>query len=82
MVCAEWEGGTWYLPAEQVEVRDVCGAGDTVLAAIGGAILGGASVREACRFASVLAGAQIEAVGTNLINSIADAPTGRTTRRG
>ena len=35
MVCAERDGATWYLPAEATEVRDVCGAGDTVLAAIG-----------------------------------------------
>ena len=26
MVAAEREGGTWYLPAEATELRDVCGA--------------------------------------------------------
>lgn len=34
MVAAERGGGTWYLPARDVNVRDVCGAGDTVLAVI------------------------------------------------
>jgi rfaE bifunctional protein kinase chain/domain len=63
MVCAEREGGTWYLPAESVEVRDVCGAGDTVLAGIGVAMLRGESLREACRFASIAAGRQVESVG-------------------
>lgn len=63
MVCAEREGGTWYLPAESVEVRDVCGAGDTVFAAIGAALVGGESVRDACRFASVAAGQQVEGLG-------------------
>jgi len=34
MVCAERTGATWHLPATPTEVRDVCGAGDTVLAAL------------------------------------------------
>jgi D-beta-D-heptose 7-phosphate kinase/D-beta-D-heptose 1-phosphate adenosyltransferase len=63
MVCAEREGGTWYLPAERVGVRDVCGAGDTVFAAIGAVMVGGESVREACRFAAVAAGRQVESMG-------------------
>jgi D-beta-D-heptose 7-phosphate kinase/D-beta-D-heptose 1-phosphate adenosyltransferase len=63
MVCAEREGGTWYLPAERVEVRDVCGAGDTVLVALGTAMLGGKTVRDACRFASVAAGRQVAQLG-------------------
>jgi D-beta-D-heptose 7-phosphate kinase/D-beta-D-heptose 1-phosphate adenosyltransferase len=63
MVCAEREGGTWYLPAESVEVHDVCGAGDTVLAAIGAAMLQRESVRDACRFAAVAAGRQVTSVG-------------------
>jgi D-beta-D-heptose 7-phosphate kinase/D-beta-D-heptose 1-phosphate adenosyltransferase len=66
MVCAEREGGAWYLPAERVEVRDVCGAGDTVLAAIGAGMVCGESVRDACRFASVAAGWQVGALGINL----------------
>lgn len=63
MVCAEQERATWYLPAEPANVRDVCGAGDTVFAAIGAAMLGGAPLREACRFASVAAGRQVAARG-------------------
>ena len=50
LVCAEREWGTWYLPADCVEVRDVCGAGDTVLAAIGAAMLRGKSLANSeCR---------------------------------
>jgi D-beta-D-heptose 7-phosphate kinase/D-beta-D-heptose 1-phosphate adenosyltransferase len=63
MVCAEREGGTWYSPAERVDVRDVCGAGDTVFAAIGAAMVGGQSLCEACRFAAVAAGRQVESMG-------------------
>jgi D-beta-D-heptose 7-phosphate kinase/D-beta-D-heptose 1-phosphate adenosyltransferase len=63
MVCAEQEGGTWYLPAERVEVRHVCGAGDTVLAAIGAAISRGQSLRGACGFASRAASQQIATLG-------------------
>jgi bifunctional ADP-heptose synthase (sugar kinase/adenylyltransferase) len=70
MVCAEREGGTWYLPAERVEVRDVCGAGDTVLAAIGASMLSGESLREACRYATVAAGRQVVALGITLMGEI------------
>ena len=48
MVCAERDRAVWYLPAEPTEVRDVCGAGDTVLAAIGVGLLNGNSRRKAC----------------------------------
>lgn len=67
VVCAVREGATWYLPAERVEVRDVCGAGDTVLAAIGTAMFGGESVREACRFAAVAAGRQVAKLGISIV---------------
>lgn len=67
MVCAERKGGTWYLPAEPVVVRDVCGAGDTVLAAIGTAMLAGNSLRQACRIALVAARQQISHVGISTV---------------
>jgi bifunctional ADP-heptose synthase (sugar kinase/adenylyltransferase) len=70
MVCAERDGGTWYVPAESVEVRDVCGAGDTVLAAVAEAMIGGESVREACRFASEAAGRQVGSMGIASIPSV------------
>jgi len=65
MVCAERESGAWYVPAESVEVRDVCGAGDTVLAAIGAAMLDGDTFREACRFATGAAGRHVAAPRTS-----------------
>jgi D-beta-D-heptose 7-phosphate kinase/D-beta-D-heptose 1-phosphate adenosyltransferase len=63
MVVAEQEGGAWYLPAEPTEVRDVCGAGDTVLATLGTAMLDGNSPRQACHCALGAAGQQIARVG-------------------
>jgi bifunctional ADP-heptose synthase (sugar kinase/adenylyltransferase) len=38
MVSADREGKTSDLPADSVEIRDVCGAGETVLAALGAAL--------------------------------------------
>jgi D-beta-D-heptose 7-phosphate kinase/D-beta-D-heptose 1-phosphate adenosyltransferase len=70
LVCAKWEGATWYLSAESVDVRDVCGAGDTVLAAIAAAMLRGKSLREACAFASLAASQQVATLGiSSLANS-------------
>ena len=48
MVCAERCGATWHLPATPTEVRDVCGAGDTVFAVQAVEIVTGKSLREAC----------------------------------
>jgi D-beta-D-heptose 7-phosphate kinase/D-beta-D-heptose 1-phosphate adenosyltransferase len=67
MVCAERDGRAWYLPAERVDVRDVCGAGDTVLAAIGAVALGGESVRGGCRFAASAAARQVEKVAISAV---------------
>lgn len=63
MVCAERSGATWHLPATPTEVRDVCGAGDTVLAALAVEIVTGKSLREACHAAMGAAGRQVGAVG-------------------
>jgi hypothetical protein len=41
MVAAERDGEAWYLPAEGTQVRDVCGAGDTLFAAIAVGLLSG-----------------------------------------
>ena len=51
MVCAELTGATWHLPATPTEVRDVCGAGDTVFAALAVGVITEKSLREACRAA-------------------------------
>ena len=50
-------------------VRDVCGAGDTVLAAIGVAMADGKSLYNACSFASVSAAHQVTFFG---ISPVAD----------
>ena len=67
MVCAESYGTTWYLPAQPKEVRDVCGAGDTVLAAIGVAWLGVNSLRQASFIALDAASQQIADVGISMV---------------
>jgi D-beta-D-heptose 7-phosphate kinase/D-beta-D-heptose 1-phosphate adenosyltransferase len=63
MVCAESTGATWHRPATPAEVRDVCGAGDTVFAALAVEIVAGKSLPEACRAAMGAAGRQVAAVG-------------------
>lgn len=63
MVCAERSGATWHLPATPTEVRDVCGAGDTVLAALAVALITGNSLLQSCRSAMGAAGRQVGSVG-------------------
>jgi len=63
LVCAERSGTAWHLPALPMEVRDVCGAGDTALATLGAAIARGATLREACAFAVRTAAEQVSEVG-------------------
>lgn len=75
MVAAEREGATWYLPAEAAEVRDVCGAGDTVLVTLGAAMLARNTLREACRFATRAGTDQVGFVGVAAINVDAGDPT-------
>ena len=45
------------------EVRDVCGAGDTVFAVLSVEIVTGKSLRDACRQAMGAAGRQVGTVG-------------------
>jgi bifunctional ADP-heptose synthase (sugar kinase/adenylyltransferase) len=63
MVCAERIGATWYLPSIPTVVRDVCGAGDTVFAALAVEMIAGKPLRNACRAAMEAAGRQVGAVG-------------------
>ena len=63
LVCAERSGATWHLPAAATEVCDVCGAGDTVFAALGVARIMGKSLRQGCRSAMGAAGRQVGAIG-------------------
>lgn len=70
MVAAERAGGTWYLPAEPTEVRDVCGAGDTVLAALGTGMLNGDCLRRACRVAATASREQVGRLGIAPVTSL------------
>ncbi len=70
MVCAESTGATRHLPATPTEVRDVCGAGDTVFAALAVALTTEMSLRDACRAAMVAAGRQVGAVGVAEVSQI------------
>lgn len=70
MVAAEREGGTWYLPAEPAEVRDVCGAGDTVLATIGVTMLDDNCIRRACRMATKAGGRQVGELGIAAVDPL------------
>jgi len=63
LVASDRDCGSWYLPAEATEVRDVCGAGDTVLAALGLAMLANNTLRESCKLASVSASQQVKELG-------------------
>jgi D-beta-D-heptose 7-phosphate kinase/D-beta-D-heptose 1-phosphate adenosyltransferase len=63
LVYAERDGATCYLPAEPTDVRDVCGAGDTVLATLGMALARGESLRESCEFALMTAAEQVSRIG-------------------
>jgi len=70
MVAAEREGGAWYMPAETTEVRDVCGAGDTVLATLGAGMLKGNGLRRACRLATQAGGRQVAELGIAAVNPL------------
>ncbi|MCA9119244.1 MAG: hypothetical protein H6822_22510 [Planctomycetaceae bacterium] len=68
MVVAEREGETWYFPAKATDVRDVCGAGDTVLVALGLALLDGNSLQASVRLAISAAAHQVAQLGTVGVN--------------
>ena len=68
MVCAERTGTAWHLPATPTEVRDVCGAGDSVFAALAVALITGKSLRQACRAAMEAAGRQVATVGLAILH--------------
>ncbi|MFV1967930.1 MAG: PfkB family carbohydrate kinase [Pirellulaceae bacterium] len=63
MVCAGRDGMTWYLPAEPTEVRDVCGAEDTVLATLGVVLARNESLRESSKVAVMNAAEQVSQFG-------------------
>ncbi len=55
---------THHLAAEAREVFDVSGAGDTVVAAVAGALAAGATINDAARLANVCAGIVVGKTGT------------------
>jgi rfaE bifunctional protein kinase chain/domain len=63
LVGSECDGNTWHLPAVPTDVHDVCGAGDTVLAAIGIGLASGATIYESCKVAIEAAAVQVAALG-------------------
>ncbi len=67
-----------HLATEALEVFDVSGAGDTVIATIGAALAAGASLKDAARLANVAGGIVVQKVGTAPIRAIElqDAATG------
>ncbi|GIW83175.1 MAG: hypothetical protein KatS3mg105_4982 [Gemmatales bacterium] len=67
MVAAGREGGTWYVPAESTEVRDVCGAGDTVLATLCVALCKTGPLTLACDVALGAAAKQVSKLGVDVV---------------
>jgi bifunctional ADP-heptose synthase (sugar kinase/adenylyltransferase) len=67
MTVADRNGAINYFPAVPSKSLDVCGAGDTVLAAIGWAIASGVPIREAVKFALRAASLQVSRIGVSSI---------------
>jgi D-beta-D-heptose 7-phosphate kinase/D-beta-D-heptose 1-phosphate adenosyltransferase len=63
------DGGPVYVKTAAREVYDVTGAGDTVIAALAGALATGASMLEAATFANHAAGIVVGKVGTATANA-------------
>lgn len=74
MVAAEQERGTWYLPGEAADVRDVCGAGDTVFATIGVMLSSGHGLWRACQIATALAAEQVTQLGVTCAPGVPTSP--------
>lgn len=62
-------GGVQHLPTVQREVRDVAGAGDTLVAALALALSSGAPIAEAARIANLAAGIAVRKYGTAVVTS-------------
>lgn len=59
------DGGCRSIPTRPLATFDVCGAGDTVIAALGVALLSGRSLADACHFANRAAGIAVAHLGTH-----------------
>jgi D-beta-D-heptose 7-phosphate kinase/D-beta-D-heptose 1-phosphate adenosyltransferase len=66
LICAELGTDPQHLPAVPVEARDVCGAGDTVMAALGVTLARAYSLAQACQVATTVAGEQVATIGITL----------------
>jgi rfaE bifunctional protein kinase chain/domain len=66
MTLVEANGNSTHMPAQALEVFDVTGAGDTVIACIGLAYAAGASTEDALRLANVAAGIVVGKVGSEV----------------
>jgi D-beta-D-heptose 7-phosphate kinase/D-beta-D-heptose 1-phosphate adenosyltransferase len=64
MTLVEKAGAVFHLPARAVEVFDVSGAGDTVIAVLAAALAAGAPPIEAAMFANAAAGVVVAKLGT------------------
>lgn len=58
------DGARFHVPAQALELSDVSGAGDTVIATLGVALAGGMRLREAVRLANRAAGVVVGKFGT------------------
>ena len=55
------------MPADEREVYDVSGAGDTVIAALGTMLAAGARLEQAVRIANRAGGIKVEKLGTAVV---------------
>jgi D-beta-D-heptose 7-phosphate kinase/D-beta-D-heptose 1-phosphate adenosyltransferase len=69
MVCEKNSKISHHIEAQEKQVFDVCGAGDTVVAAMTLALCAGASLIEACEIANVAAGIQVSKFGTATVST-------------
>ena len=67
MTLLKKDGGLSHLRAETIDVFDVSGAGDTVVATLAAAISSGANIEDAARLANVAAGIVVGKVGTTAV---------------
>lgn len=63
-------GGFHHIRAASVEVSDVCGAGDTNLAALAAALAVGADWTDACDFAQLASSIVVQRQGTAVVDSV------------
>lgn len=61
------DGEPYFIEAEEKQVYDVSGAGDTAIAYLAACMVNGFSIREAVDFANLAAGIQVSKVGTSSV---------------